>query len=80
MGPFTSFHSLKMLTLLPEKKPDFLRFRNKPCFAKLYKPVSMRPMKNSAVTAKEFREKSPEEKGIRAKKMPRKKVTNAMNR
>ena len=51
-----------------------------PCFAKLYKPVSMRPMKNSAVTAKELREKSPEEKGIRAKKMPRKKVTNAMNR
>lgn len=79
MGPFTSFHSLKMLTLLPEKKPDFLPFQ-KPCFAKPYKPVSMRPMKNSAVTAKELREKSPEEKGIRAKKMPRKKVTNAMNR
>ena len=40
----------------------------------------MRPMKNSAVTAKDLRDKSPEEKGIRAKKMPRKKVTNAMNR
>ena len=78
MGPFISFHTLKMLTLLPGKKTQFLDFLTS--FVRLYKPVSIRPMKNSAVTAKEDRERSPEEKGIRAKKMPRKKVTDAMNR
>jgi len=61
-----------------KKKPRFLDFLTS--FVRLCKPVSIRPMKNSAVTAKEDRERSPEEKGIRAKKMPRKKVTDAMNR